>query len=304
MILRLLIAILFSVPVMGQNYTLKTIPVRNEINTNLITSEPFIDKDGFPWYAVNMEGIFYKYDGRNQVLYSLFNNNKKQVNFSTSSIYNWIQCRNGNILAINLVGIYIINQKTSQIKYIKWNVQNLELRDFNYVSSVEDKNGNIWISIAENYIIKLNPKYQQKIYRIPQHSLKKRFSRKGQNIIDTETAPLKIIKLLKDGRILLKSYSNFYIIDENGMHKLNLIEKPHPNIHFVDNGLLFKRNTSGKIIYNNKCYNYRYIKDLDIQIFECPYNNFIYIKSFFFAVKNNEIYILAFNKEKNIFSIK
>lgn len=303
MILRVLFAVLFSVPGFGQNYTLKTIPVRNELNTYLLTSEPFVDKDGFVWYAVNTEGIFYKYDGRNQIQHSLSDKNKKRVTISTSSIYDWIQDKNGNILAINLRGMYIINPQTFKVRYVKWKLKNFDFRDFKLVSSLQDKVGNIWISLAENYIIKLNPDYRQVIYQHPKLTHKNRYVNVGKEKLDAQAASLKLIKELSDGRVLLQSYYHFYIIDSYGIRLLNLKQKPDNNVHFVKNGLFFKKNSSGIIFFNTKSYNYKYIKEIDLQIFECPYDNFLYLNSKFLAVQNNTIFVNAINQQRTKFLV-
>jgi len=91
----------------GQNYALKQINIRDEFNAYMITSSPFVDKDGFAWYSINKKGIFYRFDGKNKIQYRYFKNEQKDIWKSRGFDY-WIQDKNNNVWAMNPFGAYII----------------------------------------------------------------------------------------------------------------------------------------------------------------------------------------------------
>ncbi|BDU26940.1 sensor histidine kinase [Flavobacterium sp. GSB-24] len=295
MILRLLILLLYAPFIVGQNYTLKTIPVRNELNTDLLTSDPFIDKDGFVWYAVNTEGIFYKYDGRNQIKYSIFIKNRRRITVSTASIYNWIQDQNGNIWAISIEGAYIINPETFHVKYVKWKSYKFGLRDFRDLASILDHNGSIWISLGDEYLLQFDKNYNQKTF-----DFAKSLKRVDPDSFNADHTPknvnLKILKELKDGRILIKSYQNLYTFDSRGMHYIDHINYDGNKTHFVENGSIFPRDKSGAYYFTGRKFNYKYLKQIGMHMFEYPYENFLYVKSKFFTVDKNRLFIGSINR--------
>lgn len=301
MILRLFFILLFIQHATGQNYTLKTIPVRNELKTDLLTSEPFIDRDGFVWYAVNTEGIFYKYDGRNQIQYSFNIKNRKRVTISTASVYNWIQDQNDNIWAITIEGVYIINPKTFYVRYIKWQSSKPDLRDFHYLASILDRKGNIWVSLGEDYVIRFDKNYHKKVFHLPIQLKKLDLL----NPIKDNTYPTKVsLKLLKefeDGRILIKSSYNLYIINNKDIIYVDKLKYNKTKIHFVENGKIFPKNTSGSYYINSKKYYYKYLKQLNTHVFNYPFDNFLSVKSKFFIVDKNKIFIGTINKDKHPF---
>ncbi|WP_166638505.1 sensor histidine kinase [Flavobacterium sp. 245] len=280
---------------------MKAIPVRDEFNTYLINSQPFIDVEGFVWYAVNTEGTFFKYDGRNQIKCAFINTNEKLLSISSGSINSWIQDANNNIWAINLIGAYIINPKTLKVKHINWESKRSINKESGYVSSLLDKKKNVWISGGENYIIKFDEKYNQKIYYSPTLPNEIKYEKKNNEIINAENASLKIIKEIGHGKILVQSSWNIYLIDDQGMHFVLHLKDDNPNLHFIDNGRFFKKNTSGIILFDGKKYKYNYLKKFDLQVFDCPFDNFIYTKSNFFAVRDNKIYISVINTERSAF---
>jgi len=288
---------MFSVQVFGQNYILKTIPVRNELNTALIASQPFIDKDGFVWYAVNNEGMFCKYDGRNQISYNVFKKSNKRVTTLISNIFSWIQDTNNNIWAINAIGAYVINPKTFAIKYIKWKIA-ADIKDCDYIASLLDSNGNVWISVADNYIIKFDKKYKQILYKLPGKFKEQKTSKNAREIIyGSNRITFKIIRELSGGRMLVQSYYNIYIIDKKGLHLLMEIKNPNLTIQFIENGKIFKKNCSGIYSFNNKKYEYRYIKELNLQMFDYPYNNFLFTGLKFFTIDGNKIYLSVIDRD-------
>lgn len=273
----------------GQNYTLKDIPVRDELNTYLITSSPFIDNEGFVWYAVNTKGVFYRYDGKNKIEYSFNDKNKKKVTISTPFVYSWLQDKNNNIWAICLSGAYIINPKTFKVNYISWNLLD-GYREFKQMGILEDKKGNVWVSIAKNYIIKFDTNYKQKKF-------------KSSLLPDTDAGTVMAIKELDNGSILAKSFTKLFIIDDNGMHLFgdssSFDKAINQDFQFADNGKIFAKNSSGTYYINDKPYKYSYIKELGIQMFNYPFNNFYYKNSKIFTVDENKIYINEVDSDKN-----
>ncbi|OXB03347.1 hypothetical protein B0A81_18625 [Flavobacterium plurextorum] len=299
MILRVIFILLFAHQTFGQNYTLKSIPVRNELNTDLLTSEPFIDKDGFIWYAVNSEGIFYKYDGRNQIKYSIYIKNRKRVTISTASVYNWIQDKNDNIWAITIEGAYIINPKTFELKYIKWKPSKSNLRDFQLLASILDHKGNIWVSLGEDYIIRFDRKYHQKIFSFPEQLKEKEAAPNSSSA----KIKLKLLKVLKGERFLIKSVLNLYIFNNSGIHYVDKLKYDSSKIHFAENGVIFPANRSGTYHFNGRKYTYRYLKEFGLQMFEYPYDNFLHVKSKFFTVDENNLFIGSVTKNAIPFKI-
>ncbi|RZL45650.1 MAG: hypothetical protein EOP00_17015, partial [Pedobacter sp.] len=291
--MRLIICLLFLfvfAPTFGQNYILKDIPVRDDLNTYLITSSPFIDNNGFVWYSVNTEGVFYRYDGRNKKQCSFEDKNKKKVSTYTPFIYNWIQDANNNIWAINLVGAYIINPKTFTVKYISWNVDG-GYRDYKKIGLLKDKKGNIWVSIVKSYILRFDKSYNHKKFLLP----------KLQN--QSHDSTVVIVQALEDGSILAKQDSRIFIADEKGLHffeDLSKLDKTiKGDIHFVSNGKLFSKNTSGTYYYNNRPYKYAYIKRLNMHVFNYPNDNFCIIKSKLLVIKDKTIYINEIDRKNN-----
>lgn len=288
---------MFSIQIFGQNYNIKTIPVRNEFNTDLITSQPFVDNDGFVWYAANTEGLFYKYDGRNQISYSISEKTNKRVTTLISSVFSWIQDTNSNVWAINGLGAYVINPKTYDIEYIKWKITP-DVKDCDYIASLLDSNGNVWISVADNYIIKFDKKYKQTLYKLPASFKEKKINKNAREIIyGSERITLKIIRELSDGRMLVESYRNIYIIDKKGLHLFMEIKNSNLTTQFIENGKIFKKNCSGIYLLNNKKYEYQYIKELNLQMFDYPYDNFLFTGLKFFTVDGNKIYMSTLDKD-------
>ncbi|OOG78986.1 hypothetical protein, partial [Flavobacterium sp. A45] len=292
----------FSIQVFGQiSHTTNSISFRDERDTYLISSQPFPDKDGFVWYAVNTQGTFYKYDGTNTIKYTYKGIKEKELSISNLNIYSWIQDGKGDIWAINHLGAYIINPKTFNVRYIKWELKH-KIRSKEDVVSLLDKKSNIWISLGENYVIKIDTYYNQKIYVSPKEPKEIKYIKQNSEVVNTESGALRIIRELDQGKILVKSHCNLYVIDDKGIHFVLHLKSDKPNLHFVGNGEIFKNNASGVVFFDGKKYNYTYLKNLNIQMFDCPYDNFLYSKTYFFTVRDNKIYTLLFDKEKNTFT--
>lgn len=308
MVLRFFLYFLFlSLTGYSQNFTLKNVPFRDELNTHLVASVPFFDRDGFIWYKINDSPIFYKYDGKTKIRYE-FNPKSNEELLRHDFVYNWVQDNNGKIWAISKNGAYIINPKTFEINYLRWTQQKLEddFKDDTQISSIRDHKGNIWISIGLHYVLKYDHKYRKTTYinsKLKEKyksfliKLTKEDSHKRALIPNSEKGSIKLVKELSAGKIFAQSYLDFYIIDKNGIHDysnndiINLKGGKDMRLHCVENGKIFKKNTSGSYYYKNTEYKYKYIRDLDLQILAYPYDNFSYNESKLFTAVNNKIMI-------------
>ncbi|RZL45651.1 MAG: hypothetical protein EOP00_17020 [Pedobacter sp.] len=259
----------FSIQLLAQDFTLKEIPVRDADNTYLICSAPFVDKDGFVWYSINTEGVFYRFDGKNKIEYNFFGAEKKNIMVGDPLIVNWFQDSNGIIWAINLKGAFLINPKTFSVRFIKWEPwKNVGYhRDYRSVTIKEDKLNNIWIAIGDYYILKFDANY------------------KPIKIIDNRVNPsmgfMRIIKLLDNGKVLVKTDKNLIVIDEKEKKVFKNSDYYGINTfsNFVENGKIFQKNGSGIYYLNDTPYPYKYIKEFDIQVFDYPYENFVHLDS-------------------------
>lgn len=284
----------------GQDYSLKNITVRDDQNTYLITGPPFVDKDGFIWYAANAEGLFYKYDGKNKIKYSFHNNIPNNSGWSVV-VYSWIQDANNTIWAITPSGAYLINPTTFKVDFIDWNIQYYELTKSYNIASLQDRKGNIWVSYGMSSVIKFDRNYKQTVYTNPDLLVKDRLQIERSDF-DKQTS-LKIVKELDNGSILAKTYSDIYLIDAKGIHfyanaaKFGIDFKE--KLHFIENGTLFKRNSSGTFTFKGKHHKYRYIKELNLQLFNFPYDDFVYTASKLYYVDKNKIFINTVDSQKN-----
>ncbi|BDU26923.1 histidine kinase [Flavobacterium sp. GSB-24] len=292
----------FSVHVFSQNYTTNAVHIHDLSQSYFVASQPFIDRDGFVWYAVNEQGTFFKYDGINIVKFTMKDSDEKRFSITAICINAWTQDRKGNVWAINPDGAYVINPNTFNVKHIKWQSKH-EIRSNQDVSALQDKKNNIWISTGENYVIKIDKNYNQKIFQSPE--LPRIAAHKKQHGAATgaENLPLKVIKELDQGKILVKSRWNLYLIDDKGMQFILNFKEDGSNLHFTQDGEIFKPHTSGTVLFNGKKYNYSYLKNLNIQMFNCPYDNFSYKNSKFFTVQADKVFIEKFNKEKIEFTV-
>ncbi|MHC0442856.1 histidine kinase [Flavobacterium sp. 3-210] len=296
-----LLLIFFSIQVFGQNYTTKQLELADELKKYSITSQPFIDKDGFVWYAINAEGTFIKDDGMNIVKFTSKGTDENLLSSTAININSWIQDGNGNVWAINLLGAYIINPKTFNVRHIKWPSKH-EIRSNKDVNSIIDKKNNIWISTGENFVIKIDKNCNQKIFLSPELPEEAKYIKEKNATINAENLPLKVVKELDQGKILVKSRWKLYLIDEKGIHFVFNFKEDSSKLHFSDDGKIFKSHSSGTVLFDGKKYGYTYLKDLNVQMFDCPYDNFVYKDGNFFTAQINKIYISKFNKEKIAFT--
>lgn len=296
--IKCVIFLLLSFKVLGQNYTLKSISVRNEQNTYFITSPPFIDRDGSIWYSTDKENVFYKFDGRNKIEYKIHNKDKKNPGNKDLYIFSWIQDFNGNIWAIGLQGYCVINPKTFKVTYNKWTLLGSPLPNPYDVASILDSYGNIWISISENYVIKFDRDYHQRIFRSPALPKDLRYIKYGESEIDAQKASLKIVQQISDDKILIKSPHYLYIIDKTGFHFYAKYKEGNKKILFSKNGTLFSQNTSGAYHIQGRKFNYKYVRDLDLQMFEFPNSNFLYNNGKIFTISQKKVYIGSLNKDQ------
>jgi len=244
----------------AQDYTLKEIPVRNADNTYLICSAPFVDKDGFVWYSINTEGVFYRFDGKNRIEYSMFDTERKHISVGDPNISNWFQDSRGNIWALNTKGAYIISPKTFKVKFIKWEPWKRAgyHRNYSSVTIKEDAENNIWITIGDYYLLKFDSNYKP--------------IRLTDNSVDPEKGFLKIVKTLENAKILAKTDSNLIVFSDK---KKTIFEKSkfynvNKLSNFIENGKLFPKNKSGTYYLNDKPYPYKYIEEFDLQMLIIP----------------------------------
>ncbi|OXB03349.1 hypothetical protein B0A81_18635 [Flavobacterium plurextorum] len=289
------IFLLISFTALSQNYTLKNISVRTEQNTYFVTSPPFVDKDGAIWYCTNKENSFYKYDGRNKIEYKFYNKDKKNAISTDLMVFSWLQDFNGNIWAIGQYGCSIINPKTFKVRYRKWKSKETGYVNPFDIAAVLDRKGNIWMSISENYIIKFDRFYNCKIVECPASVDK---------MLESNNERLKVIRELADGRMLVKSWSSLFIIDDKGMHFYRKLKNSMSSIIkdyvFIENGRMFPKNQNGTFSVRDKKINYEYLKEIDLQMFEFPGLDigFIYQKGKVLSVSGKTLCIGVFDKEK------
>ncbi|WP_448607571.1 histidine kinase [Paenimyroides ceti] len=290
--------LMFTTRLFSQNYTLREAPIRDEYNTYLICSAPFVDNNKFVWYSTNREGDFYRFDGKNKLRFSYYTGKNDHYDSSYISNYSWLQDSENNIWALKQNRVYIIKRKPPG--YVVERIL-LERESIDRTVGIGmDKLKNIWISNGSRYLIRIDGK--QQITKVSHPRLKQ-----GKKSIQ-------IFKTLQDGRLLAKSGYDIYFIDENGLNyfgNLQSIDKEmNAEFQFIENGKIFKENDSGVYRYNGKPFRYLYIKELNIQVFNRPYANIapsygysdnktvMYNDATVFIVNRNDIYINRFNKQK------
>ncbi len=276
--------LLITVRLFGQNYALKEIKIRDEANAYMITSSPFVDKDGFAWYSINTKGIFYRYDGKNKIKYQYFKTQEKSLWTSRGFDY-WIQDKNNNVWAMNPFGAYIINPTTFKIKYISWKVKSTRDK----MAVFKDSKSNAWVAVDDNHLIRIDDKLQQKIYSNPLPHTKN----KGL---------MKAAIELKDGRVLVQSGLDLFVADEDSMHFFGNAKDYNKNIgpefQAAKNGQFFPKKRSGVYDFNGKPEHYAYIKELDVQIFNLPFEHFHYKNGRMINIVYSRLYISEISPEK------
>jgi len=251
-----LLFMLFAVHVFGQDYTLKEAQIRDGFNTYLLSSSAFVDKDRFVWYATNRDGDFYRFDGKNKLRYQFYKDENSYDDSFYLSNTAWIQDHNNRIWAAELNKAYIITPGKLQVERILYPTQTLSSKSF----ITQDEADNLWISNGSQFLIKIAPNRQ--VTQVTHPLLKDR-------------KEIEIIKVLNNGKIIAKSGYNLFYIDSDGIHffgDLQAIDKDiHSNFAVFENGKIIAENSSGYYKYNNVSYKYIYLKKLDIQLFNYPY---------------------------------
>lgn len=287
--------LLLSIQTFGQQFSLKEVKVRDANNTDLITSSSFVDKDRFIWYSTNKDECFYRFDGKNQLKYT-FEKSKNYSSYRTSNRA-WIQDHNNNIWIIKKNNAFVIYPKKLKVENIP-----LPTELLGYTSSVAlDRSGNLWISNASRYLIKISP--DRKLTKI------------SHPVLENKKGPIEIIKTLNDGRIIAKSEYDLFYIDKKGLHffgNLKTIDKDiNPNFLIFDNGKIVKKNSSGFYTYNNVPYKYVFLSLLNIQVLNTPFKNpplslgweedntILYADSKLFVSENKKLIINEVDAAKN-----
>ncbi|TPD72233.1 hypothetical protein FJA49_02410 [Flavobacterium microcysteis] len=247
---------LLTVQVFGQDYALKEAQIRDGFNTYLLSSSAFIDKDRFIWYATNRDGDFYRFDGKNKLRYQFYKDENSYDDSFYLSNNAWIQDHNNIIWAAELDKVYIIAPGKLQVERIQYSTEKLSSKSF----IAQDEINNLWISNGSRFLIKIAP--DRKATQVTHPLLKN-----GKEI--------EIIKILDNGKIFAKSGYNLFYIDSGGIHffgNLQAIDKDiNPDFAVFENGKIATENSSGYYKYNNVPYKYIYIKKLDVQLFNYPY---------------------------------
>lgn len=256
--------LLFTVCVSGQDYALKEAQIRDGFNTYLFSSSAFVDNSRFVWYATNRDGDFYRFDGKNKLRYQFYKDgNSHDDNFYLSKNA-WIQDHNNTIWAAELDKAYIITADKLQVDRIQYPTEKLSSKTF----IAKDEMDNLWISNGSRYLIKITP--DRKVTQVTHPLLK-------------DKQEIEIIRVLNNGRIIAKSGYNLFYIDSGGIHfsvNIHTLDKEiNPEFTLFENGKIVTENSSGYYKYNNRSYKYIYLKGLDIQIFNYPYDETCYLGS-------------------------
>lgn len=287
---------LFTVHLFGQDYALKEAQIRDGFNTYLLSSSAFIDKDCFVWYATNRDGDFYRFDGKNKLRYQFHKDDKSYGDSFYISNNAWIQDHNNTIWAAELTKVYIIISDKLYVERIQYPTEALSLKSF----IARDEANNLWISNGSRFLIKITP--DRKVTQVTHPLLK------GKKEIE-------LIKVLDNGRIIAKSGYNIFYVDAKGIHfvaNTQTIDKEiNSEFTLFENGKIVTESSSGYYKYNNIPYKYAYLKELDVQLFNYPYekNRFLgncnwssstlISDSKIFITDNSDLFINQINKKTN-----
>ncbi|PKW21140.1 histidine kinase [Flavobacterium lindanitolerans] len=288
--------LLFSVQLFGQDYALKEAQIRDGYNTYLLSSSAFVDKDRFVWYATNRDGDFYRFDGKNKLRYQFYKNENSYGDSFYICNNAWIQDHKNNIWAAELDKAYIITPDKLLVERIQYPSEKLSSKSF----IAKDEVNNLWISNGSRFLIKITPDRQ--VIRVTHPLL-------------NDKNEIEIIKVLDNGRIIAKSGYNIFYVDTKGIHfsaNIHTIDKAiNSEFAIFENGKIVAENSSGYYKYNNSSYKYVYLKELNIQLFNYPYeencllgncnwsNSTLIADSKFLVTDNSSLFINQIDKKTN-----
>ncbi len=289
--------LLFSVQLFGQELVLKEVEIKNGANSYLITSAAFIDKDRFVWYSTNRDGEFYRFDGNHKLRYSYFKDKAPHANSYYISHLSWAQDHIGNIWAAEPEYAYIISPDSMRVRRINYPTEKPGAETAIGI----DGSQNVWVSNGSNYLIKIGPNGKTTKISHP--------------ILAQTKLTIAIIKVTNDQKILARAGDDLFVIDNNGFHFFANLKKLDkllsPVFGIIENGEIFKKNSTGYYKHNTIPYRYTYIKSLNLHFFDYPgldysnyqrnygNNNFLAIGSKLLTANGKNIYVNKIDTQKN-----
>lgn len=269
---------------MSQEYSTKDILIDNYGDSQTFQNKLVVDYDGFLWYSCPT-GLVKSLANHKTLIPHKKNISEWYSNYASAMLLD----SNSKVWVVTEHTIFIYNLSEGIFKEIDWPLPPNQ-EQFMYTSIIEDDNQNIWIGTSGNYVLKIDSFYNIKTFEVSQSKIvqNKKYLKSTYLYMDKVIDHDKIL-MHRGKKIFITSKDSIYlkadfsqIKDERKTNHLFQELQENDNtgdILITNNGALLSKDKSGYYLFMGKQFRYHYIKDLDIQIVETPFNEMKYTEN-------------------------
>jgi ligand-binding sensor domain-containing protein len=217
-------------------------------NSSVFKNSLCIDNKGMLWYS-SYNGV-YRYNGISHDFFEFKHPKNKDV-ANVEALY--FDKEDASLYIATVKGVCILSTRTGQQTWFAPSDEGGVVLE-HFVTILKDANGALWFGTKSSICYTLK------------HG--------GFKAIKTPISCTRL-KLIVDEYLIFYCHDDYYSFNtKTGVVSTLTIQKNNgKNLHKIitENGALLPKNTSGSYMYNNKIYNFKYFKDLNIQIIESPF---------------------------------
>lgn len=227
----------------------RKLTIYNEDSSRRFFTSPIIDEDGFLWYDTK-KGLIKKM-GKKKIFYPFNHPNQEYINNVTLLVLDA-----ETIFGYCPKGFFLFDIATSKYKWLF-----IPEADSRFIAPLIDYRNNIWLTTPEGLIFRCSKEGKVKTYNLSS-SLKHDFLQ-----------PLTVMEVLKDESLILKENQVIYRYKNGDLETLANFDSSKEredlfDVFISENGLFFKKNSSGSFLFHGVKCNYKYVPEIDRQIFQ------------------------------------
>ncbi|WAC01212.1 hypothetical protein N7U66_13870 [Lacinutrix neustonica] len=249
----------------SQDYDISTIKVNNNNFSVYLQKKLYLDDDGFLWYSTKDGVVKEMGNGRSFFFEYAFDKEKHHQVLTTSKLY---KSSKDQLWASTGKGLNCLDLKTGKSKWIELNYPGTTLNVV-FTDIVEDALGNIWLGTDKNFIYRLTPNGNMLHYKLEASKFPATDANRDQK------GNMELLTIPEDNSIVIHQSNQWFQFKNEQATVLN--SKENASSILVPNGSIFNSNSSGFYSYNGKTYNYTYLKEINRQVLNIPFNKSQYI---------------------------
>ncbi|MEP5911987.1 MAG: hypothetical protein ABJ277_00795, partial [Flavobacteriaceae bacterium] len=273
----------------GQEYKLREIPIDNNGESHNARNKLYTDNNEVLWYGT-YNGIVKDLE-TNSILSTFLDKNEKLL--STYCDVLFIDSKH-RIWAVTDIGVFIsdsLNDSFGRVHFKKV----LEAENVLLSSLIEDCNGNIWAGTNNDCILKIDPSLKVKKYKTPKSNreINSDYFNRSFSYVEKVIDCSKIVYRLGRKLYLLEEENSELKADFTPTLNYTTSNYLHPEWPFnggdgiliTENGKLFPKSENTVYKFDREIFETHFIKDLDIQVTNLPFQEMIPI------YKSNNTYL-------------